>query len=47
MCVKETVDERLIEMQKTKQREIDEVMDDRGKRTKKCVSPPTGAFPAN
>jgi SNF2 family DNA or RNA helicase len=38
MCVKETVDERLIEMQKTKQKEIDEVMDDRGKRTKKYVS---------
>lgn len=37
MCVKETVDERLIEMQKTKQREIDEVMEDRGKRTKKYV----------
>ncbi|KAF3039514.1 hypothetical protein E8E12_004791 [Didymella heteroderae] len=34
MCVKDTVDERLIEMQKTKQKEIDEIMDDRGKRTK-------------
>lgn len=37
MCVKETVDERLIEMQKNKQREIDEVMEDRGKKTKKYV----------
>ncbi|KAJ4379678.1 hypothetical protein N0V86_004860 [Didymella sp. IMI 355093] len=34
MCVRETVDERLIEMQKNKQKEIDDVMDDRGKRTK-------------
>lgn len=37
MCVRNTVDERLIEMQKTKQKEIDEVMDNRGKRTKKYV----------
>lgn len=34
MCVKNTIDERLIEMQREKQKEIDEVMDDRGKRTK-------------
>lgn len=34
MCVKETVDERLIAMQARKQKEIDEVMDDRGKKTK-------------
>ena len=35
MCVKNTVDERLIEMQKEKQKEIDEVMEDRGKKMKK------------
>lgn len=35
MCVKNTVDERLIEMQTTKQKEIDGVMDDRGRKTKK------------
>lgn len=35
LCVKNTVDERLIEMQKEKQREIDEVMEDRGKKTEK------------
>jgi SNF2 family DNA or RNA helicase len=34
MCVKNTVDERLIEMQKEKQKEIDEVMEDRGKKTR-------------
>ncbi|KAJ4986313.1 SNF2 family domain-containing protein [Stagonosporopsis vannaccii] len=39
MCVKNTVDERLIEMQKKKQREIDEVMEDRGKKTRKQVLP--------
>ncbi|KAH6613977.1 SNF2 family N-terminal domain-containing protein [Boeremia exigua] len=33
MCVKNTVDERLIEMQTEKQREIDEVMEDRGRKT--------------
>lgn len=35
MCVKDTVDERLIQMQKTKQKEIDWVMEDRGRKTKK------------
>lgn len=35
MCVKNTVDERLIQMQKEKQKEIDAVMEDRGKKTKK------------
>jgi SNF2 family DNA or RNA helicase len=30
-CVKNTVDERLIEMQEKKQKEIDEVMDDKNK----------------
>jgi SNF2 family DNA or RNA helicase len=35
MCVKGTVDERLIQMQKSKQKEIDGVMEDRGKKTKK------------
>lgn len=35
MCVKGTVDERLLAMQKRKQDEIDEVMEDHGKRTKK------------
>jgi SNF2 family DNA or RNA helicase len=33
-CVKNTVDERLIQMQEKKQKEIDEVMEDRGKTTK-------------
>jgi SNF2 family DNA or RNA helicase len=31
LCVKNTVDERLIEMQEKKQKEIDEVMNDKGK----------------
>lgn len=35
ICVRNTVDERLIEMQKEKQKEIDEVMEDHGKKTKK------------
>ena len=35
ICVKDTVDERLIEMQRAKQKEIDRVMDDRGRKTKK------------
>jgi SNF2 family DNA or RNA helicase len=35
MCVRNTVDERLIEMQERKQKEIDSVMEDRGKTTKK------------
>lgn len=34
-CVKNTVDQRLIEMQKRKQEEIDEVMEDDGARVKK------------
>jgi SNF2 family DNA or RNA helicase len=34
-CVKNTVDERLIEMQVRKQKEIDEVMDDKNKTAKK------------
>ena len=33
-CVKNTVDERLIQMQEKKQKEIDEVMDDKDKTTK-------------
>ena len=37
LCVKNTVDERLIEMQKRKQEEIAEVMDDNGERTSKYV----------
>lgn len=36
-CVKNTVDERLIEMQERKQEEIDEVMEDDGERIKKYV----------
>ena len=35
MCVRNTVDERLIEMQARKQKEIDNVMEDRGKTMKK------------
>ncbi len=35
MCVRNTVDERIIEMQTEKQREIDQVMEDRGKKTRK------------
>ncbi len=35
MCVKNTVDERVIEMQTRKQREIDGVMEDHGKTTRK------------
>jgi len=38
LCVRNTVDERLIEMQDHKQEEIDEVMEDKGKRTKKYVN---------
>ncbi|KAF9694487.1 hypothetical protein EKO04_007498 [Ascochyta lentis] len=34
LCVKDTVDERLIQMQETKQKEIDGVMEDRGKKTR-------------
>lgn len=34
-CVRNTVDERLIEMQERKQREIDEIMEDNGERVKK------------
>lgn len=40
MCVRNTVDERLIEMQKEKQKEIDEVMDDGGRKTKQYVVAP-------
>lgn len=36
--VKDTVDERLMGMQERKQREIDEVMEDDGPRTKKYVN---------
>ncbi|KAF2129498.1 hypothetical protein P153DRAFT_340405 [Dothidotthia symphoricarpi CBS 119687] len=35
LCVKDTVDQRLIEMQERKQKEIDNVMEDGGKRTDK------------
>ncbi|KZM25989.1 uncharacterized protein EKO05_0009128 [Ascochyta rabiei] len=34
LCVEDTVDERLVEMQKNKKKEIDGVMEDRGKKTK-------------
>lgn len=37
MCVKHTVDHRLIEMQKRKQAEIDSVMEEDGSRLKKYV----------
>lgn len=37
MCVRDTVDERLIEMQQNKQQEIDNVMEDRGRKTKKYI----------
>jgi SNF2 family DNA or RNA helicase len=37
MCVRGTVDERLIEMQDRKKEEIDEVMEDKGKSAKKYV----------
>ena len=37
LCVRNTVDERLVEMQNQKQKEIDEVMEDKGKRTQKYV----------
>ena len=35
MCVRNTVDERLIDMQERKQKEIDSVMEDRGKTARK------------
>lgn len=35
LCVKDTVDQRLIEMQERKESEINEVMEDGGKRTNK------------
>lgn len=38
-CVSNTVDQRLIDMQKRKQQEIDEIMEDDGKRTSKLVFP--------
>jgi len=37
LCVKNTVDERLIAMQKRKREEINEVMEDDGTRVKKYV----------
>tara|TARA_R110002003_G_scaffold96_15_gene7532 strand:+ start:6558 stop:6776 length:219 start_codon:yes stop_codon:yes gene_type:complete len=35
LCVENTVDQRLIEMQERKDKEIEEVMEDNGKRTNK------------
>ena len=39
LCVKDTVDERLIQMQERKQTEIEAVMDDDGSKVKKYVLP--------
>jgi SNF2 family DNA or RNA helicase len=38
LCVKDTVDSRLIAMQERKKKEINEVMEDDGSRVKKWVS---------
>lgn len=38
LCVKDTIDERLIEMQERKQKEIDEVMEDDGSKLSKYVN---------
>lgn len=38
LCVRNTVDEHLIEMQQRKQGEIDSVMEDDGEKVKKYVS---------
>jgi SNF2 family DNA or RNA helicase len=42
LCVKNTVDERLLEMQARKQKEIAKVMEDNGERTKRYVYDATG-----
>jgi SNF2 family DNA or RNA helicase len=45
LCVKNTVDQRLVAMQERKKREIDEVMQDDGSRVKKYVYLPcTGIY---
>lgn len=43
LCVKDTVDERLVEMQERKEAEIEAIMNDDGSKVKKYVLPNTSS----